>query len=71
MTDEIFTITIHLKARKTHAESNVFINALSGRARVQLSEPSMDDTMPDNERLAWKLREETGAEKVVLTYSAL
>ncbi|MDY3025591.1 MAG: corrinoid activation/regeneration protein AcsV [Candidatus Faecivicinus sp.] len=47
-----------------------FGNNLSS-VRVQLAEPSMDDTMPDNERLAWKLREETGAETVVIAYAAL
>ena len=64
-------LEIFNETKREIAEAGIeFGNNLSS-VRVQLSEPSMDDTMPDNERLAWKLREETGAEKVVLTYSAL
>ena len=47
-----------------------FKNNLSS-VTVALDAPTVDDTMPDNERLAWKLREATGAEKVVLTFAAL
>ncbi len=38
---------------------------------IAMSEPTVDDTLPDNERLAWKLREETGTENVQITYAAL
>lgn len=38
---------------------------------VQLDEPSLEDTMPDNERLVWKLQQLTGADKVVSCYEAL
>ena len=38
---------------------------------VQLDEPSLEDTMPDNERLVWKIQEAAGAEKVVISYAAL
>ena len=38
---------------------------------VDMDAPSADDTMPDNERLAWKLREITGVERVAITYAAL
>ena len=38
---------------------------------VEMDAPSMDDTMPDNERLVWKLQEAVGAEKIVVTYPAL
>lgn len=47
-----------------------FSNNLSS-VRIQMSEPTPEDTLPDNERLAWKLREETGKEDVVITYAAL
>ena len=33
--------------------------------------PTIDDTMPDNERLAWALRSATGAETVTFTFHAL
>ena len=38
---------------------------------IGMDAPSNDDTMPDNERVAWKLREACGCEKVVFTYYAL
>ena len=38
---------------------------------LALTEPTIDDTMPDNERLSRKIMEETGAEKVEVTYAAL
>ncbi|MCQ2437617.1 MAG: ASKHA domain-containing protein, partial [Clostridia bacterium] len=34
-------------------------------------EPSEEDTMPDNERLVWKIREATGAENIVYSFSAM
>ena len=37
-----------------------FSNNMS-KITVKMNVPTLDDTMPDNERLAWKLREETGA----------
>ncbi len=47
-----------------------FRNGLSALT-VELSEPTPDDTMPDNERLARKLCELLSVEKAVLSYSAL
>ena len=38
---------------------------------VAMDAPSADDTMPDNERLMWKLEEITGAQKIVLCFTAL
>ena len=35
---------------------------------VTLAEPTLDDTMPDNERLTWAIQEATGAEKVKIPY---
>ena len=47
-----------------------FGNNLSA-VTVRMDAPSVDDTMPDNERVAWKLREAAGVEKVVFCYHAL
>ena len=47
-----------------------FVNGLSA-LEVELSEPTVDDTMPDNERLARKLCQELGVEKAALSYAAL
>ena len=47
-----------------------FTNNLSSVV-VTMDAPTADDTMPDNERLAWKLEEVTGAEKVTISFAAL
>ena len=47
-----------------------FGNNLSA-VTVSMNPPTNDDTMPDNERVAWVLRSETGAEKVVFAFLAL
>ena len=47
-----------------------FGNNLSS-VRVQLAEPSMDDTMPDNERLERAICHLTGCKQCVITYDAL
>ena len=59
----------HTKA-EIEATGIAFVNNLSSLT-VTMDPPSTEDTMPDNERLAWKLREATGAEKVTITYAAL
>ena len=47
-----------------------FGNGLSA-VTVAMDAPTNDDTMPDNERLAWALRSATGAETVTFTFHAL
>ena len=63
---EIFN---HTKA-EIEASGIEFKNNLSA-VEVTMDAPTIDDTMPDNERLAWALRAATGAEKVKLTFFAL
>ena len=36
-----------------------------------MTEPTLDDTMPDNERLSWAIEAATGIESVKLTYHVL
>ncbi len=38
---------------------------------VEMAEPTLDDTMPDNERLTWAIREATGAEKVEIPFCVM
>ncbi len=38
---------------------------------VQMEEPSLDDTMPDNERFVWALEAQTGKEKIKLSFTVL
>lgn len=38
---------------------------------LTMAEPTLEDTMPDNERLSWAIREATGAEKVEIPYCVM
>ena len=38
---------------------------------VSMAEPTLDDTMPDNERLTWALQAELGAEKISIPYAVM
>ena len=38
---------------------------------LEMAEPSLDDTMPDNERLTWAIQEATGAEKVEIPFQVM
>ncbi len=38
---------------------------------VQMEEPTLDDTMPDNERLVWALEAQTGKENIKLSFTVL
>ncbi len=47
-----------------------FTNSFSV-VQATMDEPTMDDTMPDNERLRWKLSEVVGSDDIKITYYAL
>ena len=38
---------------------------------LQLAEPTLDDTMPDNERLSWAIQEALGAETVKIPFAVM
>ena len=38
---------------------------------LTMEEPTLDDTMPDNERLTWAIQAETGVDKVVIPYAVM
>ena len=38
---------------------------------VSMAEPTLDDTMPDNERLTWALQAELGVEKISIPYTVM
>ena len=44
-----------------------FANCLEA-VTVEMAEPTLDDTMPDNERLTWALQEKLGVEKVEIPF---
>ena len=39
--------------------------------QVTMAEPTLDDTMPDNERFTWAVQEATGAEKVEIPFCVM
>lgn len=47
-------------------QENTFITV-----KLTMDPPTLDDTMPDNERIIWALRAATGAERIVLPYPVL
>jgi len=52
-------------------ESGIEFRTNLSAVTVTMDEPTIDDTMPDNERLVWKLTEVTGVEKIVVAFPAL
>ena len=38
---------------------------------ITVAEPTLDDTMPDNERLSWAIKEQQGVEDVVIPYPVM
>ena len=52
-------------------ESGIEFKTNLSAVTVTMDEPTADDTMPDNERLVWKLTEITGVDKIVVTFPAL
>ena len=55
----------NLKQSGIHFENNFRSVVLT------MAEPTLDDTMPDNERLTWAIREALGVEKVHLPYTVM
>ena len=55
----------NLKASGIHFENNF------RAVVVTMAEPTLDDTMPDNERLTWAVQEALGVEKVKIPYGVM
>ena len=64
-------ISIFDRAKKDVEESGITFENDFSVAELQMEEPTLDDTMPDNERLIWAIQAAAGAEKVKLTYQVL
>ena len=52
-------------------EAGIRLDNCFRAVELSLSEPTLEDTMPDNERLTWALEEAAGCEKVVLPFYAM
>ena len=60
----------------TQAQENIQASGISFEngyrsVVITMAEPSLDDTMPDNERLTWALQEELGVEKVDIPFAVM
>ena len=62
---------IFRRTRDAIAAAGIAFDSGLSSVAVCVDAPSLDDTLPDNERVAWKLRETTGAETVSFCYRAL
>ncbi len=64
-------IAIFEQAKQEVAEAGIpFVNDFS-ICELAMEEPTLEDTMPDNERLIRAIESETGSETVKITYQAL
>lgn len=64
-------IAIFDRAKKDVEESGITFENDFSVVELQMEAPTLDDTMPDNERLIWAIQSAAGAEKVKLTYQVL
>lgn len=64
-------IAIFDRAKKEVEESGIAFENDFSVVELTMEEPTLDDTMPDNERLIWAIQAAAGVEKVKLTYQVL
>lgn len=64
-------LAIFNRTKAEIAASGIGFGSNLSAVTAAMDAPSSDDSMPDNERLAWKLKEITGARKIGLCFAAL
>lgn len=64
-------IAIFDRAKKDVEEAGIAFENDFSVVELTMEEPTLDDTMPDNERLIWAIEAAAGVEKVKLTYQVL
>lgn len=64
-------IAIFEKIKADIEGSGISLTNDMAMVEVTMDAPSLDDTMPDNERLTWALEAATGAEKVILPFTVV
>ena len=64
-------VAIFDRAKQDVADAGISFENDFSVVELQMAEPSLDDTMPDNERLSWAIEAATGIENVKLTYQVL
>ena len=64
-------IQIFNKATEEIKEAGVEFKNSFEIVELQMDEPTLDDTMPDNERLVWALQSQTGKDNIKLSFTVL
>ena len=64
-------VAIFENAQANLKNSGIHFNNNFRCVNVTMAEPSLDDTMPDNERLTWAIQAELGVEKVTVPYAVM
>jgi len=64
-------IAIFEDCQKALQESSIVFENNFRAVVVEMAEPSLDDTMPDNERLTWAVQEALGVEKVKIPFCVM
>ena len=64
-------VAIFDRAKQDVADAGITFENEFTVVELQMTAPSLDDTMPDNERLSWAIEAATGIENVKLTYQVL
>ena len=64
-------VAIFQEAQKDLLESGIAFTNAYRAVDVQMEEPTLDDTMPDNERLTWALESAVGAEHIEIPFEVM
>ncbi|MGN0293471.1 MAG: corrinoid activation/regeneration protein AcsV [Lachnospiraceae bacterium] len=64
-------VAIFEKIKSDIEGSGIALTNDMAMVELTMSAPSLDDTMPDNERLTWALEAAVGAEKVILPFTVI
>ncbi len=64
-------VAIFQKAQQDLKESGIHFTNCFRAVVVQMDEPTLDDTMPDNERLTWAIQQQLGVEQVHIPFAVM
>ena len=64
-------IAIFQEAQRALQESGIHFGHPYRAVVLTMAEPSLEDTMPDNERLTWAIQEALGVERVEIPYTVM
>ena len=64
-------IAIFEEAQQQLKESGIALENQYRAVVLEMAEPSLEDTMPDNERLTWAIQEALGVEKVHIPFAVM